>query len=177
MTAFFLTASALLRFRLIIASSNVLLEGWVVFVDGVVSKVHEKTVHIVAFRLDVWFSCKPCYSFFMNENSEWIDSIKQSVNAQVILEVIDQMRFFNILLHNITSFDGALLDDSFNISRQINPLTLRKSFWFHDIRSFSVWVFLDLSLVVVSEFGSFMRNYPCFRKKVIIIRKSSLHFH
>ena len=90
------------------------------------------------------------------------------------------MRFVKIFLDHKTSLlMGAGLNDSFGVSRKEYSLSLRKTIWFYNERSFFS---LCLSILVhlqkiVPEIRCFLGKYPCFWEKIVFLRKSSLHFH
>ena len=95
--------------------------------------MHVQVVEVICFRLDIGLSGKPCNALFVDVDPERTDAVDQNVDSQVILQIVDQMRFVEILLDYVASFFRAVVDDPFAVSAQVDSLALGKSLWLDDV--------------------------------------------
>ena len=88
------------------------------------------------------------------------------------------MRLVQVLLNNVSHLSvAAVFNYLFAIAREIDSLSLWQSFWLNNI-SFLFWTcFPRFSSKLWPKIWILLRYYPCSWKELILIRKSSLHFH
>lgn len=108
----------------------VLLELIVKFVDSIVGEMHEEVIQIRAVRRLILFGSKPCNPLLMKVYPERIHSIEKSVNSQIELEIVHQIRSMKVSLHD-TPFVFACLHYVLNISRQEDALALTEPLRFY----------------------------------------------
>ena len=71
----------------------------------------------------------------MQENSHRIDSVKQYVYSQIILQVVHQVRLVQVLLDDVPSIKRlrAILNNLLTVSGEVNSLSLRKCIRLHNV--------------------------------------------
>ena len=114
----------------------------------------------------------------MNKYSHRVEAIEHYVYSLIILQIVYQVRFVNVVLYNEATLCGTVLNDFFTLSAKVDSLTLRESFRFNDVSFlFLKWLTRFLVDELISEICTLLRYQPCLRKKFVIVRESSLHFH
>lgn len=73
------------------------------FINGVICQVHINVVKVVSGRFLVCFRTKSCESHFVQVDPQWLHSIQKYVQAQIVLQIINQVRSVNILLYYVTA--------------------------------------------------------------------------
>ena len=71
-------------------------------VDGVVGQVHEDIVHVSPGRFFVRLCAESGEGHLMQEYAQRVHSIQKYINSQIVLEIINQVRSINVLLHDVT---------------------------------------------------------------------------
>ncbi len=68
------------------------LESIIVFIDGVVRQMHEQVVQVAFGRAYVFTCRKSSQTFLINKDPKWIYSIDQSIDTQIELKPIKEIR-------------------------------------------------------------------------------------
>ena len=139
----------------------------VVLVHRVVRQMHANIVQIPSARRRVFLSSEPRQTLSVNVNSHRITPCNQHVNPQVKFKSLYQKRLVQIPLHNA----AISRLDVLQISCKEYPPALTTGFGLYN-KGFG----LPLHELVfkVDKFGW---EEPGLRKKFIVIRKLSSHFH
>ena len=91
------------------------------FIDRIICQVHIRVVDIGATRFLIWLRTKSSESHLMQVNPQWVDSIQEHVDSQIILQILHKVWPINILLNYVActllvnvatlSVDHGLLED------------------------------------------------------------------
>ena len=87
----------------------------ILLVDRVVSQVNESFVYIL-LTVCILLCGKSSQTFLEEIHFKWIKSCHERINAQIVLETIDQVRVADVLGHDIArlALDFLLLADDFD---------------------------------------------------------------
>ena len=87
----------------------------ILLVNRVVSQVNESFVYIL-LTVCILLSGKSSQTFLEEIHFKWIKSRHERINAQIVLETIDQVRVADVLGHDIArlALDFLLLADDFD---------------------------------------------------------------
>ncbi len=108
----------------------ILLEFVTVFIYCIISEMHIQVIHIAIVWWLILFSRKSGEAFFMPVYTQGIHSIEKSINSQVKLQIINEVRFVDVPL-NHTALYLWVFNDSIEISCQEDAPSLREAFRFH----------------------------------------------
>ena len=87
----------------------------ILLVNRVVSQVNESFVYIL-LTVRILLCGKSSQTFLEEIHFKWIKSCHERINAQIVLETIDQVRVADVLGHDIArlALDFLLLADDFD---------------------------------------------------------------
>ena len=139
--------------------------------------MHEKIIQIGSFWGCVRLCSESCNTLFVDVHPHRVDSVEQHVNSEIVLEIIYQVRLIQVVLHNESSFSGAIVNYLLTVARQVNALALRETFWLYYVRFFLLKRFARSINKLFSKISSFLWDQPSLWKKFVLCRESSLHFH
>lgn len=63
--------------------------------------MHIEVVKVATLWTHVFLSSEPCQAFLVNKNSERIDTINQTINAQIKFKTVNQVRLVEVALCNV----------------------------------------------------------------------------
>ena len=69
-------------------------------VDRIIGQVHIQVVHVTSVGLTIWLCGKPRDAFFVDVDSQRVNAVEQHVNAEVVLEILDQVWLVQVLLND-----------------------------------------------------------------------------
>lgn len=95
-----------------------------VFIDCVISQVHKQIPKVTWLWAFVWNCSKPCKSFFVQENPQWIDTSKENIYSQIKFKAINQIWLMHVSLNHImfswkNVFEASGQEDAFSLARSL----------------------------------------------------------
>lgn len=144
---------------------NILLKVWVLLVDGVVGQVHEQVGQIIRPGANILYSGETRKAFFIDEAAEGRSASDEHVEAQVELEIIDQVWLVNVFLGNVMliGLDPLVAPGQENA----NALTIELRFHNEGLRPVPIELFLE-------AFGV-AGNHPSRGEEIVLRWQCFLH--
>ena len=144
--------------------------------------MHVYIVHVILSRPLVRFSAKPSEGHFVQIYAQRSNTVQKHIYSQIVLQIFDQMRSVNVLLHNVAlSFScnffqvTCLLEDLIDVARQEDPLALAQTVRLDNV-SRLLFAAVETRPVIpqVSRLG---RKHPSLWEEIVLLRKVLDHPH
>ena len=132
--------------------------------------MHEQVVQVAFARPHVLISREPRDPLLVNEHSEWIHPVNESVYPQVELKSVDEVGLVHVALGHVLL--SRLQIHIFVFSHEEDAPALAEVDWLDDE---CLHFLLRCSLKLSPEIGRFLGQNPGLGKDVVVVFEDSLH--
>ena len=145
--------------------------------------MHEVIVHIASGRSAVGLRAEAGQTFFMDVDAHRADSVDQNVDAQIVLQIVDQVRGVYIVLDHPAINTFVLLSrlyifqDLLDLAAEENAPPLRQAVRLHNVRQSFELLAIGWLLKLILEVDDVAGEHPGLREKVELLGEGPLHAH
>ena len=145
--------------------------------------MHEVIVHIASGRSAVGFRAEAGQALLVDVDAHRADSVDQNVDAQIVLQIVDQVRSVYIVLDHPAINTFVLLSrlyifqDLLDLAAEENAPPLRQAIRLHNVRQSLELLAIGWLLKLILEVDDIAGEHPGLREKVELLGEGPLHAH
>lgn len=113
----------------------------------------------------------------MDVDPQGAQAVDKDIDAQVVLQIIDEVWLVQILLDHVATVSCALLHDSLAVTREVDALTLREPVRFDDVCLLLFQWFAIRIVELFSKVARLLRQDPGPGKEIVFFGIGPLHLH